>query len=283
MEEAIIKFPEAKLIVFQHECDYGNNTVLKSILGEDKLIYPKEALEMSIFNGNWFGDPISCLIHKDAVKDYFNFGQIDWVADMQFGLNLISKYPTAFIAKKIGVFNVAARNFYLKYSNSIWADIEDYVIRKQAAEKYNLIASDFSHYKWLIQHLETNLFKKIDSYKNGLDSTDVIKKNIYEKLNIIDLKFENNSCVNCIIWGAGNGGRLVKEAIENSNINYNVIAFVDKYKTGTFEGKKIILPEALLNIDADYIFIATTPGKIEAQAFLKKNLYNTLDNFIDLI
>lgn len=157
MEEAIKKYPEAKIIVFQYNCDYGNEIKTYLIFDQDRLVYPKEAIELTVLNGNWFANPIACLIHKDAVKNYFNFGQIPWVADMQFGLNIISKFPTAYIARKIGTFDVLSRNYYLKYCNSIWAEIEDYVIRKQAVE--NCLKLD----KYKYNKLRSKFFRKIKS------------------------------------------------------------------------------------------------------------------------
>lgn len=288
MEDAIKKYPEAKLIAFQHDCDYGNEKKLYSILNHDKLMHPGDAIELTVLNGNWFANAISCLIHKDAVKDFFNFGQIPWVADMQFGLNIITKFPSAYIAKKIGTFNVSSRNYYLKYCNSMWAEIEDYVIRKQAIENYLNFGNDTSKYNELnvvLEDIVLNRMKyRIKNTDEAIRNTDeAIKNTINDKLDIIDQKFEDYNCVNCIIWGAGNGGKYVKDALKLRDVNYNIIGFVDKFKTGTFEGCKIFSIKSILNLEFDYIFIATTPGKIEALDFLKKNSFRKIDDFIDLI
>lgn len=73
----------------------------------------------------------------------------------------------------------------------------------------------------------------------------------------------------CCIWGASGGGKLAYNFIINNYSNMNVVGFIDTYKQGTFEQKDIYDINYICNLDIDYIFIATDPGKEYAKEMLK--------------
>lgn len=120
--------------------------------------------------------------------------------------------------------------------------------------------------------------------KTALESSDfkLAKYTIMARLDYIkDIK--KGSKVNYLIWGASKGGNVVKEVIDNNAENFNLVGFVDKYKEGTFDRVKIYKPEEIAKIKADYIFIATAPGKKEANDFLINIGLKKVEDYIDLV
>ncbi len=75
----------------------------------------------------------------------------------------------------------------------------------------------------------------------------------------------------CIIWGASNGGKIMKKVLDVFYEDVKIAGFIDKYKTGEFEGYNIYKPGQLKELSFDYAFIATSPGKADAEKYLKSN------------
>jgi len=92
-----------------------------------------------------------------------------------------------------------------------------------------------------------------------------------------------NSKPKYLIWGAGGNGVISKNVIDNILPNFNFIGYVDKFKEGYFNETRIYKTSELVNIEFDYIIIATTPGKNEAIEFLNSLGLKIGYNFIPLI
>lgn len=283
MEKAVLQYPEAKMIIFSYDIESGNNISECNMFEQSKLIYPKESLINVISKGNWCGVPIACLIHKDAIKKFYSFGEIPWVADFQFALNIVSKFPVAYVNEKIGTFKTDSRKFFTSYEKQVWAMVEDYVIRKQSIERYMELNKSATAYNQLEVKLKDNFFQQVERFMIKSDNSEIIQKEIDLKLKVINEKFSKHKNIKCVIWGAGNGGKIVKDSLDVSEMNYNVIAYIDLYKEGQFNGINIIKPIELENLEFDYIFIATTPGKKYAQEFLENIKLKIVNDFISLI
>jgi glycosyltransferase involved in cell wall biosynthesis len=74
--------------------------------------------------------------------------------------------------------------------------------------------------------------------------------------------------LNYLVWGASAGGEITKEVVTNQINNSKCIGFVDKFKSGKFNGIDIYNKSQISNLDFDYVFIATEPGKAEAMSYL---------------
>lgn len=88
---------------------------------------------------------------------------------------------------------------------------------------------------------------------------------------------KNSTSFKYIIWGSGNGGRVAKSILLKNGYN-NFCGYIDKYQTG----KSVFKPNELNSLDFDYIFIATTPGKLEAYDILSSYGYKYLENYVNL-
>ncbi|OPJ54844.1 glycosyltransferase family 2 protein [Clostridium oryzae] len=86
--------------------------------------------------------------------------------------------------------------------------------------------------------------------------------------------------LNYLVWGASNGGKISKEIISQMMPTSKCIGFIDKFKTGDFEGENIYKPHEIINIDFDYIFIATEPGREQAILKLKSIGMDSIKQFL---
>lgn len=126
------------------------------------------------------------------------------------------------------------------------------------------------------------LHNESKSYNDDLENNTLLDY-INIKLDYLE-KYLCVKQINCFIWGASNGGRLVKKILTEKFYNINVIGYIDKYKIGKFEGISIYNPDEIKNIkEFNYIFIATTPGKIECEKFLKSLKYKEFHDFASLL
>ncbi|URZ06307.1 glycosyltransferase [Clostridium felsineum] len=156
-----------------------------------------------------------------------------------------------------------------------YATAEDYDLWLRALRKgYNISKMDEVLLKYRI-HTKSKSANEISNFK-------MAKYTIMAKLDYIkDMRKENK--VNYLIWGASKGGNVVKEVIDNNAENFNLVGFVDKFKTGDLCGYKIYKPEEIAKIKADYIFIATAPGKKEANDFLINIGLKKVKDYIDFV
>lgn len=124
-----------------------------------------------------------------------------------------------------------------------------------------------------LNELQCRVFKRyLDRCRFGI---------IY-KLNYLKGKFKDKP-TRYIIWGASNGGKITYEVISNILPQFHLAGFIDKFKDGEFEGVKIYKPAGLNNLDYDYVFIATEPGREEAANFLMNMDMHKNRNFMSIL
>lgn len=90
----------------------------------------------------------------------------------------------------------------------------------------------------------------------------------------------NISKLSYLIWGAGTGGRITKKVLDGQTGYFICKGFIDTYVTGNFLDCNIYRPEKLTELDYDYLFIATVPGKEDAIEKLKKLGKENIKDFL---
>jgi len=158
---AIESYPQAKLIVSEYYIAKDTTKHLWTQFPNSKLIMPKEALELASLRGNWFGAPIGQAFHRDSLSKGFNFGRWHWVADMQFFLSMAKHSPTLYLKKPIGVFNVSARKVFSKEQNALTSSVEEFLIRKQAADEWLALTDDQISHQKIQEHIVKDTEKQI--------------------------------------------------------------------------------------------------------------------------
>ncbi|APQ75723.1 glycosyl transferase family 2 [Clostridium botulinum] len=101
------------------------------------------------------------------------------------------------------------------------------------------------------------------------------------RLDYIEELLQNKSTY--AIWGASKGGEFVKDIIAKRFPNLKLKYYIDKYKIGNLKEIDIKKPNILINTEIDYIFIATTPGRIEARKYLLDFGYKEIEEFMTLL
>ncbi|AAK80133.1 glycosyltransferase involved in cell wall biosynthesis [Clostridium acetobutylicum] len=167
---------------------------------------------------------------------------------------------------------------------SVLKALGGYNLNYKRTEDYNLwLRAIAKGYK--IAMLEEKLMKirlhndsKIHRDAEGFSSIrDIIQSRleyVKEKLKLKDFSY--------VIWGASNGGKIAYEKIKEVFPNAKLNGYIDKFKTGKFEGVDIFYPEDLSKMKVDYVFIATLPGCKEAKGILTKNNFVPIKDFLVL-
>lgn len=153
----------------------------------------------------------------------------------------------------------------------------------------NHVAEDLDLWLRCLKNNNTvfKLNKKLISYRvHNEAKTQVVNKNYDGIRDAIELKinyvFDSRDIekINCTIWGASNAGKLTLDSLKINFPEFNVVGFIDKFKTGEFEKIKIFNPDEISNIKFDYVFIATEPGKEEAINKLKSIGLKSIEDFL---
>ncbi|WP_238916549.1 glycosyltransferase [Clostridium sp. YIM B02555] len=135
-----------------------------------------------------------------------------------------------------------------------------------------------------------NLSERLLMYRKNDDSktyktrdvflTDIIRMKLETIIELNKMKEQSN--VSYYIWGAGNGGRLCLEECEHLLLNGKCLGYIDMYKKGEFNNKKIYSPTKLKNTNFDYIFVASQPGNFYATVYLSSLGKKVVRDFVNL-
>ncbi|MDK2932820.1 MAG: hypothetical protein PWP27_630 [Clostridiales bacterium] len=164
-------------------------------------------------------------------------------------------------------------------------DLNGYSYRYKCAEDYDLwLRAIKKGYK--LAQLEEKLIKyrvhtESKSYKDNQDYS-AIKDVINIKLDYVQNMIGNKN-MNYIIWGAGNGGAIAENILKYRIPNSKLVGYIDKYKKGILNNISIYKPDEIKKINFDYVFIATVPGREEAEEYLNKLGLISIKNYIHLI
>lgn len=159
---------------------------------------------------------------------------------------------------------------------NIFENLKGYDINYKAAEDFELwLRAVENGYK--IDNLnEELLMYRVHNESKSLSETDSIFYLQNAKFRFISKKKKIKTCY---IWGASNGGNRTLEFLNRKKNSIKVLGFIDSFKTGTFCDKKIYSVEDIKNLTFDYVFIATTPGKMDAKSKLKSIGYKEVNDY----
>ncbi|MCX7748470.1 MAG: radical SAM protein [Clostridia bacterium] len=158
-----------------------------------------------------------------------------------------------------------------------------YLIQSILSEKLNHFENGYTRY------LKENDFccQSINSVQSRFDREVQrrIEADIIRLRNEIQYLMERSreKQINYLIWGAGNGGELAKYFITSVLPNFNLVGYIDKFKLGELNRIPIFKPQVLGELNFDYIIIATTPGKSEANQKLVDLGLRRVKDFIEII
>lgn len=124
-------------------------------------------------------------------------------------------------------------------------------------------------------HSESKSSVETKSLKTIEDMINIRLDNVKDKFDKKSMKY--------LIWGASKAGLITYKAVQEKLSNFKFKAFIDSYKDGTINGNKIINPVDISNYEVDYIFIATKPGKIEAENYLKSMNLKQIDDYLWMV
>ncbi|MFP5042375.1 hypothetical protein [Parasediminibacterium sp. JCM 36343] len=139
--EAANDYPEAKLIIAEFDIDINGTNFNWEMFDKTQVVQPADAMKKASYI-NWFGSPISTIIHRDALLKHNRFSDLDWAADMVFCVNIASSFPTLYLKKKIGAFHSKYRNYYTAHVSSPFSFMEEAITYNKALKLYGQLTKD---------------------------------------------------------------------------------------------------------------------------------------------
>lgn len=86
-----------------------------------------------------------------------------------------------------------------------------------------------------------------------------------------------------VIWGAGAGGTLAHMLIRDEYPDYRMVAVVDSFEKGSFFGVEIFHPDALAELEYDFLFICTYSGREEARRKVEEFGFHEYRDYMVLV
>ena len=154
LNSAIHEFSDARLVIAEYYIVDGSRRTHWKMFPETRMIDPQESMRLLAKRGNWFGSPIGHMVHKQALKCGYSFGDLPWVADMFFCFNLAKKCPVLYLAESIGEFHVRERRYYSQKAKSLSSILQEGVIRYLAADVLLEMTGDRAEHKDLVEFID---------------------------------------------------------------------------------------------------------------------------------
>lgn len=135
IHQAAEAFPDAALLVFDYAVrDLDGAVTYRQLAGESRLLEPAESLQRVVAEGNWFGSPTGHAFRRE-VLDEIELGLLPWVADWSACQSIAAKYPVAYIAAPIGLFDMEQRKHYRSRVASSAALTQECAMRYAALDR----------------------------------------------------------------------------------------------------------------------------------------------------
>ncbi|MBN1044497.1 MULTISPECIES: glycosyltransferase [unclassified Clostridium] len=235
---------------------------------EKQLDYMYENRDVSIL-----GTLVDIIGSADIYKRMYSEKYLNW----QLSHDNIEKmflrgyslcHPTFFMKKSDIVKKIKG------YSNQyLYAEDYDFLMRTLKTNlKINILPEKLLKYRL---HENNKSIKDNSDYRTVRDIFN-IKLDYLEDLILNKKEY--------VIWGAGNGGKIAYDILNNRFTNIDIKAFIDKFEVGNKINEINVYDLSKINKFKDkYFFIATTPGKEEAQNTLKSLGLKEIENYISLV
>ena len=141
---AIDRYPDVRTIVPRIENVFGHRRVVFRPTPAETVVTGAQAMAMIVQYGNIFHGLSGPLVHVDAVKDGFAFGEevLSFCADLLFMLRVARKQPTLFITDVTAEFIAERRKGMLAGIYTLEHYLEEGLLRLRAADAYLALTGD---------------------------------------------------------------------------------------------------------------------------------------------
>ncbi|MGD9720840.1 MAG: glycosyltransferase [Pirellulales bacterium] len=170
-ERTIERFPQARFIITGVDMLLPNARRTSIDAPGPFVLQPPEAMLEVVRQGNVFFGLLAALIHADAVRDGFTFGEelLNYCADMYFLVNIGRRCPTLFEPELVSEFVSANRKVYQVAQHSLEHLVEECLVQLRAAHYYGDAVGDPRARDPLVPGIA-------DWLRSGLNATDKIQE-----------------------------------------------------------------------------------------------------------
>lgn len=158
-QDAIRRFPDARLIVGEHLEVWSDRTVPWRRLNETQIINPARALELAVELVNWFGAASGQCFRHDAFDD-LTISALPWTADGLMCLDVASRFPVVYLAKPVVEWRVASRRFFTTQADGTRARLEEALFRVEAAERLKRLTGDDNAFAATMRRIEADFRRR---------------------------------------------------------------------------------------------------------------------------
>ncbi|NRT73686.1 glycosyltransferase [Clostridium beijerinckii] len=171
------------------------------------------------------------------------------------------------------------------------------IVRKQVFDLYGLYNEEYKYCEDLELWLRLlkngvkikNIPQRLLNYRKDISSKTYQTKNEYAidiikmRLGILNELIDiDTKKFKYFIWGASNGGKMCLEKCNEIFKNGECLGYIDLYKKGTFNDKKIYFVDELEKQKYDYVFVASAPGLSYALIYLSNLRKTIIKDFINV-
>jgi hypothetical protein len=152
---AIDRCPDARTIVPRIENVWPNRRIVFRPTPGETVMSPAQAMATIVELGNIFHGLSGPLLHVDAVKDGFAFGEdvLSYCADLLFMLRIARKLPTLFITDVTAEFIAERRKGMQAGIYTLEHYLEEGLVRLRAADAYLQLTGDRAGRTRLLSHI----------------------------------------------------------------------------------------------------------------------------------
>ena len=141
---ALQRNPTVRHIVPRIENVWPHGRKLWCVTGREGFVSPQNAMAGVAGQGNIFHGLSAPLVHVDAVKDGFTFGEptLSFCADMMFSMNIAMHTPTLYITEVTAEFISARRRNMQRGIYTLEHFLEEGLLRLRAADAFEKLTRD---------------------------------------------------------------------------------------------------------------------------------------------
>jgi len=160
---------EIGLMVMGHTMVLPSGPVPWRGVGPAGVVDPGDAMKLIAREPNVIGAPTGHLVHRRAIEKHYSFGELPFVADMQFCVNIARRHSVLFADGNVGEFRTQARKYFSSNVNTFRSRMEMWCVRMCAADAYREITGDDPGHALLLENIENEVFGTLaESYGERL-------------------------------------------------------------------------------------------------------------------
>lgn len=162
---AIEKYPQIRFMISDVELVWPDRTARFAPMGREVIVQPVQSMAATVEFGNVFFGLLAALIHRDALRDGFVFGEevLSLCSDMLFLVDIAKKEPTLFLPEVTGTFMAAKLKTMQRNASSLENLMEDALVRLHAAAAFRQLGGSEVEHTRMLAKAQAAVYQQIQA------------------------------------------------------------------------------------------------------------------------